>query len=127
MQELARQCNVSVRTLERFFDDVFRVSPRKWLNAERQNRAISLLKKGYIVKEVAATLGYKNQHHFSRAFKEHYGLPPSHHNDLGWSNKTETGGVGEAPEVTHETVFLVDCLDDTCCQIEPDHAERRLT
>lgn len=74
---LAKQCGVSVRTLERQFLERFDECPRVWLAKHRQLRAIELLRDGSTVKEVAGQLDYKNQHHFSREFKRHVGHPPS--------------------------------------------------
>jgi AraC-like DNA-binding protein len=74
---MAKQCGVSVRTLERYFLKTFNKSPRMWIAERRQNRAIELLLAGSTVKETAISLGYKNQSHFSREFKKHNGNSPS--------------------------------------------------
>jgi len=76
---LAKDCHVSLTTLERHFQETMRQCPRAWLNEERQRRACELLTDGSTVKEVANLLGYKNQHHFSFAFKKHQGFAPSLH------------------------------------------------
>ncbi|MEI9963256.1 MAG: AraC family transcriptional regulator [Limisphaerales bacterium] len=74
---LAKQCGVSVRTLERYFLKKFNKSPRLWLAEHRQKQAIELLHDGSTVKETANYLDYKTQHHFSREFKKNSGYPPS--------------------------------------------------
>jgi transcriptional regulator GlxA family with amidase domain len=74
---LAEKCNVSLRTLERRFLKQVGKSPHAWLSEQRLHQAIELLRDGSSVKETAACLGYKNQHHFSREFKKQNGHPPS--------------------------------------------------
>jgi AraC-like DNA-binding protein len=74
---LAKQCGVSLRTLERYFLKQFRSSPKKWLSEKRQHTAVQMLRGGYSVKEVASYLGYQSQAHFSREFKKHWGLSPT--------------------------------------------------
>jgi len=74
---LAKKCGVSVRTLERYFLKEMGKRPKAWLSEQRQHRAIALLQDGSTVKETAACLDYKNQHHFSREYKKQNGHPPS--------------------------------------------------
>ena len=74
---LAKECGVTIRTLERFFLKKFSKSPRLWLAEQRQKQAIKLLHNGSTVKEIANHLDYKTQHHFSREFKKSSGYPPS--------------------------------------------------
>jgi len=73
---LARICCVSVRQLERFFSATRSHSPHKWLHTLRMGKALQLLNAGFIVKEVAGQLGYKQVSHFSRDFTKHFGYPP---------------------------------------------------
>jgi len=70
---LAKACNVSVRTLERFF---LHESPRCWLKRVRLLRAVGLLRDGRNIKETSACLGYEDPSHFSREFKKYYGTTP---------------------------------------------------
>lgn len=77
--QLARQCGVSVRTLERHFLRVMGQAPHAWLIEQRMAEACGLLARGLTVKETAANLGYKNPHHFTREFKKHLGYCPSAH------------------------------------------------
>ncbi len=56
--------------------------PRAWLCEERLSRGVQLLLNKVPVKETAALLGYKNQHHFSREFKKLYGYPPTQHSKI---------------------------------------------
>ena len=74
---LAQKCNVSPRTMERFFHKAMGKSPHAWLVELRQRQAIELLRDGSSVKETALTLGYKHPTHFSRQFKRHWGFLPA--------------------------------------------------
>jgi len=75
---LAKNCGVSVRTLERHFHKQMGKSPKTWLAEQRQQQAIELLRNGSSVKETAAVLGYKQATNFTRKFKHHWGIVPSH-------------------------------------------------
>ncbi len=74
---LAKNCKVSVRTLERYFHEQMGKCPHIWLSEHRQRQAIALLQDGRYVKETAAILDYKHASHFSRDFKTHWGHSPS--------------------------------------------------
>ena len=90
---LAEQNGVSVPTLERFFHDTKKLSPREWINAERMRRAGACLMAGRNVQETPVDLGYGSQHGFSLAFKKFFGYPPSLHRkmmeDGKWKSKVE--------------------------------------
>jgi transcriptional regulator GlxA family with amidase domain len=80
---LAKQCGVSVRTLERYFLKYNKKKPKTWLIEQRQQQALELLHDGSTIKEIAGRLGYKYSTHFSRQFKSFYGICPmrNHTND----------------------------------------------
>jgi AraC-like DNA-binding protein len=75
--KFAKECNVSVRTLERNFLKNLGETPKAWLAKLRHSQAVILLQEGGTIKEVADILNYKNPHHFSREFKKQNGCPPS--------------------------------------------------
>lgn len=86
--ELARKANystaalaalrgVSMRQLEREFLRRFGQTPERWLNDLRLREAWELLAGGNAVKIAAVSSGYKHSPSFSRAFKRHFGFPPS--------------------------------------------------
>jgi AraC-like DNA-binding protein len=77
VKTLARRCDVSVRTLERFIKLKFAASPHDWMIDLRMRRAVELLPETASIKETSDQLGYKSQNHFSREFKKHYGHAPS--------------------------------------------------
>jgi transcriptional regulator GlxA family with amidase domain len=69
---VAKNCSVSVRTLERYFLMQLGESPKSWLKQQRQLHAVKLLQDGRSVKETAAYLGYKYAHHLSRDLNKAY-------------------------------------------------------
>ncbi|HEV8543294.1 MAG TPA: helix-turn-helix transcriptional regulator [Verrucomicrobiae bacterium] len=75
--DLAQLCGISLRTLQRHFKREYRTTVSDWLSAFRLEQARLELLHGEGVKQVAYGLGYKQLSHFSRAFKERYGIPPS--------------------------------------------------
>jgi len=74
--ELARLCSVSLRQLERHFEQRFGSRPQVWLSDQRLERARELLLQGHYVKTVALEMGFKDAAHFCRRFKLRYGLSP---------------------------------------------------
>ena len=80
---LAKIVGVSVRQLERYFEEENRGRPHEWLNQLRQTRAMQLLNSGRTVKEVANQLGYKQASHFSREFKRYHSIAPADVSALG--------------------------------------------
>jgi transcriptional regulator GlxA family with amidase domain len=74
---MAKTCDVSVRTLERYFLKHMGKSPKAWLAAQRQQQAIKLLGDGLSIKETATLLGYKQASSFTRKYKSHWGTCPS--------------------------------------------------
>jgi AraC-like DNA-binding protein len=75
--ELAGQCGVSRRELERFFHDYVGQSPQRWLDERRQYELEEWLKSDLPIKELSFNLGYKQPSHLTRQFKEVHGMTPS--------------------------------------------------
>ena len=76
-KNLAAQCDVSLRQLERYCKGVFNKSPEAWLNEMRLGEAETLLRRGLPVKEISYMLGFKQVSHFCREFKRHKGRRPN--------------------------------------------------
>jgi AraC-like DNA-binding protein len=74
---LAKRCGISRATLRRYFLQRFGKTPKVWLAGQRQGQAKQLLAVGASVKEIAASLGYKQQTNFTRQFKAHHGFCPT--------------------------------------------------
>jgi AraC family transcriptional regulator, transcriptional activator FtrA len=75
VEKLAKECNVSARTLERHFLKAMSKTPRQWLAEQRQKQALELLRDGSSVKETAAKLGYKYAGNLARRLRASW--PPS--------------------------------------------------
>jgi len=75
--EYARIAQRSVSTFKRDFEALYRTTPGKWLLQKRLNHARLLLgSSGKNINEIAEDSGFENVSHFSRVFKEKFGMPP---------------------------------------------------
>jgi AraC-like DNA-binding protein len=75
-EQLASLSKCSLRQLERFFREKYRMSPQKWLDREQMRIAKGLLLEGMRVQDVADKVGFNHQSHFSRKFRQHFRLSP---------------------------------------------------
>lgn len=77
LDELARKSSLSKEQLRALFQATLGVSPMKYVRRARMQRAKELLSlTAYPIKEVAAAVGFEDQHHFSRAFQQSEGMSP---------------------------------------------------
>ena len=75
---LARHFGTNTNKLMNVFKKVFGKSIFEYISEQRMQHARRLLsEEGYMVTEVARTVGYKNPNHFSAAFKRKFGVNPS--------------------------------------------------
>jgi transcriptional regulator GlxA family with amidase domain len=74
---LAKNCGVSVRTLERHFLKEMGKPPKAWLSELRQQRANELIQDGSSIKETAVLLDYKHPSHLTNDFKTYWGCCPT--------------------------------------------------
>ena len=74
---MAKNCGVSLRTLERHFLKEMKKCPKAWLAEQRQQRAFELIQDGSRVKETAALLDYKHPNHLTNAFTKCFGHCPT--------------------------------------------------
>jgi AraC-like DNA-binding protein len=75
--ELSRKTGLNDFKLKKGFKALFGNTVFGYLAELRMNLAYKLLKDGRTVSEVAETVGYKNAHHFTAAFKKHFDMLPS--------------------------------------------------
>ena len=75
--ELAKICQTSLRTLQRHFRADYGMTLGNWLRELRMRTAYARITAGESVKEIAYDLSFKQLSHFSRVFKQAYGVPPS--------------------------------------------------
>jgi transcriptional regulator GlxA family with amidase domain len=78
LAEYAKLSCKSVPTFKREFKKLFKDSPAKWVLKKRLKLAAELLINTELhVGEITYETGFENQTHFSRTFKEKYGITPS--------------------------------------------------
>lgn len=78
MEEIARYTGRSLATFKRDFAKVSDLTPQKWIIKRRLEAAHDLIKFGKKkVTEVCYDVGFKNLSHFSKIYKEAYGVAPS--------------------------------------------------
>jgi AraC-like DNA-binding protein len=78
-ENLAGECLVSKRQLERFFLTKFKQPPKEWMQILRMVLARNLLEHGYTTKAVASELHYKGCCHFCREFRKYFGHNPQYY------------------------------------------------
>lgn len=77
LEEIAFLCNMSLSTFKRQFAQIYEVSPGKWFQRIRLNKAREILN-GNKVKpsEIFMDFGYDSLSNFSAAFKNEFGYSP---------------------------------------------------
>ncbi len=77
LEEFARISQRSLTIFKKEFTQLFQTSPGKWLIKKRLDYARSLLVSSEKnVNEIAYDCGFESATHFSRVFKEQFGLSP---------------------------------------------------
>lgn len=79
---LAAQAGMSERGFRRHFTDQTGMSPGKFVDALRLDRAKALLAGGMPVKQVAAGIGFRSEAAFRKAFQAKFALAPSLHRTI---------------------------------------------
>lgn len=78
LEEIAFLCNMSLSTFKRHFLKAYKISPGKWLQDKRLNKAKETLEEGHLKpSDVFLDFGYNNLSNFSIAFKNKFGISPS--------------------------------------------------
>jgi AraC family transcriptional regulator of adaptative response / methylphosphotriester-DNA alkyltransferase methyltransferase len=84
LHAVARTIATSRRQLQRAFAETGGTSFRRELQRVRMLRAAELLREGSLsVQAVAGAVGYRQAAQFAKAFRRHYGAPPSAFRDHG--------------------------------------------
>lgn len=77
-EKLAQQCNTGINTMQRQFISATGLSIHKWqLNRKMEKAVTLLLHDGLSIKETAYILGFADRYHFSKAFKNYFGISPA--------------------------------------------------
>ncbi len=78
LKTVAAKANMAPNYFHRIFKKVFsNMTPYKYMNNKIMSDALSLIKSGRQVKEIAEMLGYNDVFYFSRSFKKAFGYSPS--------------------------------------------------
>jgi len=78
LETLAKRLATSRRQLQRSFMEAGDTSFRTYLAEVRMKHARELLRAGQLpVREVAASVGYRQPAQFAKTFRRHHGAPPS--------------------------------------------------
>jgi AraC-like DNA-binding protein len=77
IEELSKIVGINQQKLKQGFKLIFSKTINQFLRNQRLEKArLLLLSGGYNIREVAALVGYENQSHFARLFKDKYGIMP---------------------------------------------------
>lgn len=77
IEELASQFGIHPNHLSRVFSEAYGISPKQYLLNLKMEKAAQLLTASDMpVALIAESLGYEDQHVFSRAYKKHWGVSP---------------------------------------------------
>jgi AraC-like DNA-binding protein len=74
--DLSKIVHFSPRQFVRLFSNTFGKTPRQYIINERVARAKDLLSQGRLLVEIATTLGFSSQSHFSGTFRKMTGMSP---------------------------------------------------
>jgi len=88
LEELAAAVNLSPFHFARVFRRATGLPPHAWLKQRRLEQARALLKSGCTAVSVAMQLGFADQSHLSRQFKQVYGVSPGEYRS-GVAHPTE--------------------------------------
>ncbi len=78
IDQFAKIAERSTATFKREFREYYHTTPGKWLTQKRLEHAKLMIEtSNSLVSEIAYDSGFENLSHFSRVFKENYGLTPS--------------------------------------------------
>ena len=95
--ELATNCGVSLRQLERYFVEQCWSTPTDWLRQLRCCRAVELILRGYSNKAVIEELGFGNVSHLCHDFKKVFGRSPQSFSGAHGVTRPTLAGVRNAP------------------------------
>ena len=78
IEQLAYLSGRSLSSFKRDFSDIYGEPPAQWIREKRLTKARQMLESSHSqVADVAYSLGFENPTHFSRIFKQRFGMSPS--------------------------------------------------
>jgi len=104
-RRLAQRIGVSQRKLQRLFRAELACTPGHWLRSQRMQAARVMLESSSTVKEVAYSLGFRNESQFCRDFKQAFGCSPAtklaqRHSELHGNGEVDPRGRDAAPRMS---------------------------
>lgn len=89
IEKLANSVNLSASHLLKLFKTEVGVSPVQYLRLLRLEKARELLEETFLqVSQIGFEVGMPDQSHFTRDFKDQYGLTPSAYRKQHWAKPT---------------------------------------
>ncbi len=80
VMELAKTIGVSRTKLYHGFNQLFGMSPMEYLRIKRIEKARRMVENQDLsMTQIAYSLGYSSSSHFAKAFRDFFGMPPSHY------------------------------------------------
>ncbi|SHL83779.1 helix-turn-helix transcriptional regulator [Flavobacterium chilense] len=76
LEELAKSCNMSLSKFAALFKAMYAKSYLQFFQDLRMDKAAQLLKKNWEIVDAARSVGFINQSHFTRVFKEYFRVSP---------------------------------------------------
>ena len=78
--DLAEECNISTAQLYRYFKKDLGISPHRYIEQYKINKAVELISSTDLpYKDIACLLGFEYESHFFKVFKRVTEYPPSHY------------------------------------------------
>jgi len=79
VSQMADRVNLSNRSFHRKFTQQLAMTPFKYVETMRLQRARDYLEDGLMVKQLIRKVGFKSESGFRSAYEKHFGVPPSWH------------------------------------------------
>jgi len=77
LEQLSSLCDLTPTQFQRHFKNKMGITPYAWFSRLRMEQGMKLIQSGACGTDVAHQVGFYDQAHFSKAFKNTFGVPPS--------------------------------------------------
>ncbi|WP_289663480.1 AraC family transcriptional regulator [Flavobacterium panacagri] len=81
LDDLAKNCSMSSSKFANMFKAMYVKSYLQFFQELKMEKAAELLKKNFEIVDVAKSVGFVNQSHFTKVFKEYFRMPPKAYRD----------------------------------------------